>query len=227
MRSKSNCLCMLFLSSRGYFFQISFIFTHFYSFQSPHSELLKMNFLSINYSHHFPQNEYSFQQPRRQLFGLPYDMMNSITYKNSNYIVYAKLISTCKHFFAKRPLLMVGNVHEDEVRQSYGLNTKYETVFWKFNIESKIKLWITGYFNSTYFDSTSAIANLIPMCYRFDGQDLQLVENELTLDEYIFLTSSKNLKYVRLYECNIKNDDGTYVCAKTLFEYIKHVESFD
>uniref|UniRef100_A0AC34GTZ7 F-box domain-containing protein n=1 Tax=Panagrolaimus sp. ES5 TaxID=591445 RepID=A0AC34GTZ7_9BILA len=53
-----------------------------------------------------PNAEYTFKNPRRQLFDLPYSIMKNVI-KNANGAVWKKLIQTCKYFYAKKDLYPV------------------------------------------------------------------------------------------------------------------------
>ena len=77
-----------------------------------------------------PESHYSFRVPRPQAFCLPYEMMEIITRKNTNPLVYTKLISTCKHFFAKSHLHMVDDVVFDNISPfQYKITYKKENIF--------------------------------------------------------------------------------------------------
>ena len=139
-----------------------------------------------------PKAEYTFHEPCRQNFGLPYGMMTFISQKNANPVAYSKLISTCKHFFAKRPLLIVEDLWRLP-RTPYQYRLTYENKSILLEEEAleatKLKLWITDELETF----KGFFANLLKKLYRFDGDQLILSYGELTLEEYLILTSSKNL----------------------------------
>ena len=134
-----------------------------------------MESLSINDFNQLAQREFSFQEPRRQTFGLPFPMMSYITHENINPIVYSKLISTCKHFFAKRPLLIVESFSNSVVEPNeYTLTLNNESFLWFMKDNMKLKLWITEELLISYDPSSSIAAPFLKKIYRFDGVHLAL-----------------------------------------------------
>ena len=175
-----------------------------------------------------PQQEFTFQKPRLQAFNLPYGMMTFVTQKNANHVVYSKLITTCKHFFAKNPLLMVEDVFYSQCSLDYNMLFKNKGI--SLSLESlqasKSKLWITQQITFLRSQVKIAASNIVKKLYRFDGSQLWICGQELTLQEYMVLTLSKNLSYVNLFQSTFLNDDGTFASVKSLVDPIQNVERF-
>ena len=175
-----------------------------------------------------PKAEYTFQEPRRQSFGLPYEMMQIITQKNTNPVVYSKLISTCNHFSAKRPLLMVERFFYSHRLSQYHMSYKNKEVSW--NLESlqasKSKLWITQKIILLRPQLKLTASELINNLYRFDGSELVICDHKLTMQEYMILILSKNLSKVDFFNNTFFNDDGTFASVKSLVDPLQNVEDF-
>ena len=60
--------------------------------------------------------------------------------------------------------------------------------------------------------------------YRFDGNLLSINHAKITLEEYQFWTSSKNLIKVKLCWCHVSNPNGSFVPAETILAPLYDVE---
>ena len=68
------------------------------------------------------------------------------------------------------------------------------------------------------------VSQLIKFFYRVDGSILMFDTTEISLDEWYFLTSSKNLIQANPSSCYTKNSDGSTVPFETILCSLKNVE---
>uniref|UniRef100_A0A914PW76 Uncharacterized protein n=1 Tax=Panagrolaimus davidi TaxID=227884 RepID=A0A914PW76_9BILA len=162
---------------------------------------------------------YTFKRPYTQRFSLPFDVIKYMIKNCKSAKVWKKLITSCKFFFPKNPVLPIKDLYvyfDSECRADKE----------KFNASKFFpKLWVYDSFN--YRDSNFPNSKLeISKIFKFDLSDLTMVRQDLTFDEYQKLTSSGSLKFIDLYSCKIKNSDETFVTVDKLLENLKHLKEF-
>ena len=122
-----------------------------------------------------PNKEYTFQSPRRQNFALPFSMMNLMMKTYFTPMVYQKLSQSCKSLYAKsvgRRILVVS---------CFIATSQYFSLSVEMLEEKQVKLWISKKIYCSY-DIEETTSKFIKHIYRFDGDDLTLRHQNLTLD---------------------------------------------
>ena len=157
-----------------------------------------------------PNKCYTFDQPRRQVFSLPESFTNYI-FKNYSAKGYQKLTMACKKFFGENRLVVVDTVKSDFAGSRAYSGLKDQGIYlnrWKGN---KPKLWITRdmiiHLGSSY---------ILKYLYRFDGEYLNL--NNISLEIYSKLMTSKNIRKADLYNVTVLHNDGSLVATQDLLK---------
>ena len=161
--------------------------------------------------------KYTFSNPRHQNLSLPFGFTNHI-FKNYSSNIYSKLMQSCKYFFAKKRILLVENV--ELTFDAYFDGQKVTQYMTKMEAK-KIKIWITGSLlsNNNYNDILK-LSNLMNNLYQFDGMHLRVYQQEITLDEYMELATSRKLYDVTLTQSVVKNNDDSFVSAEDLLKHL-------
>uniref|UniRef100_A0AC34EZ99 DUF38 domain-containing protein n=1 Tax=Panagrolaimus sp. ES5 TaxID=591445 RepID=A0AC34EZ99_9BILA len=169
--------------------------------------------------------EYTFKNPRRQYFDLPYSIMKYII-ENANGSVWKKLIQTCKYFYSKKDLYPVEKfvVFSDESR-SIGCTMKIDRKF-RHPKSAVPKLWLYNSFKGGNDPDgyPSDVSTVIPKIFKFDLRCLELSFQSLKFEEYQILTASGTIKELNLFYVNIAHSDGTKVTADRLFDNLPNLQ---
>ena len=164
---------------------------------------------------------FTFVQPRRQTYSLPYGF-SSYIFKNKSVDLYKKLIMSCKSFFSKNRILVVKYV---QIYINFNFDNKNVTCILTNMEEKKIKIWITDELEShNVTDGTLKLLDFMKILYRFDGKLLSIYKEQITFDEYMRLVSSKKLYHVTMHESIVKNSNDSFVSADTLLKPLYDVK---
>ena len=148
--------------------------------------------------------EYSIQTPRRQYFSLPFDLISRLLETESPHLL-LKLQKSCKHFFAKKKVIVVGiyifvNDSMDKVFCRSGKEGYFEIV-----LDKGIQYWFTRIaFSSSY-------SIIRPHIYRLTLKDLHLCWQNLSRNDIDFLLSNDKTEALDFYEVTIRDDHGNPV----------------
>uniref|UniRef100_A0A914PJL7 Uncharacterized protein n=1 Tax=Panagrolaimus davidi TaxID=227884 RepID=A0A914PJL7_9BILA len=130
--------------------------------------------------------------------------------------IYQKLIQTCKYFFIKNPIIVFEKLFLD-----FKENIAHLNHFGKpFNMTNfTFKIWVINEFhnaarNTLLFHTSSMIRKI----HRCDAKELYLSHQEISLNEFIFL--SPNIKIISLNCTPVKNEDGTILPLEKLVTYL-------
>uniref|UniRef100_A0A914YQU3 Uncharacterized protein n=1 Tax=Panagrolaimus superbus TaxID=310955 RepID=A0A914YQU3_9BILA len=136
--------------------------------------------------------------------------------KNSTPEAWEKLIKTCKYFFSKNPVFPVGRLYSDDDGKWNGdrrvINTNQPIA----------KLWLH---KSLDVESPATISSLIPKLSKCSVQSLIIGGQNLTWEEYQFLTVSGLVTYLDIFDFTVKYSDGKIVTFDKLLENLKNVEN--
>uniref|UniRef100_A0A914YDJ3 Uncharacterized protein n=1 Tax=Panagrolaimus superbus TaxID=310955 RepID=A0A914YDJ3_9BILA len=90
------------------------------------------------------------------------------------------------------------------------------------------KLWVYEELMVKWSPNATTILSLfIPKINKCDLRSLYIWDQNLTFDEYQFLTSSGSLEELSLFSCTISHSDTTLVTFDQLFEKLHQLKSFD
>uniref|UniRef100_A0A914YMK8 Uncharacterized protein n=1 Tax=Panagrolaimus superbus TaxID=310955 RepID=A0A914YMK8_9BILA len=88
------------------------------------------------------------------------------------------------------------------------------------------KLWIHDEIGLHFNVSQPFLSSMIPKIEKCNLRSLNIFRQRLTFDEYLFLTSSGDLKHLELSFCTISHSDGTLVTFDQLFINCPELECF-
>ena len=154
----------------------------------------------------------------------PFNMMNYII-KNPPRTAFIqwKLIKVCKIFFAKHPYIPISDIFliasKNEIKICNIDNCNYKhpipLTFHGF------KLWITDHiiFQDIYDENRHALSELVPQIYQCDCQALYLDNQNLNIDEWKFLASSKNIKSADLLYVRITDKENKILVVEDILVY--------
>uniref|UniRef100_A0AC34GMV4 Uncharacterized protein n=1 Tax=Panagrolaimus sp. ES5 TaxID=591445 RepID=A0AC34GMV4_9BILA len=163
-----------------------------------------------------PNATYTFKNPRPQEFSLPYPLMKYITMKSTSYKAWRKLITTCKYFYSKNPVIPIRNCQKSKYNDyEWSLSwtpRKYKLI----DLRKKFcyKLWPHGHLEIA--DAPYSI--LAPKVFRYDLTSIYVLSQTISYDEYQRLTSSKTLSCLMFFKVNVVHSDGSLVAFDKLLE---------
>uniref|UniRef100_A0AC34G4Z0 Uncharacterized protein n=1 Tax=Panagrolaimus sp. ES5 TaxID=591445 RepID=A0AC34G4Z0_9BILA len=174
-----------------------------------------------------PNAEYTFKNPRRQLFDLPYSVMKHII-ENANGAVWKKLIQTCKFFYPKKNLYPVNEfvVYSDDSRR---IDCTMIIDGKSFDAKSIVpKLWLYNSFESGSQPEgfPDDVTTVLPKIFKCDLRFLNLYFQDLKFEEYQILTSSGTIKEMNLYFVHIVQSNGIRASADKLLDNLYNLEVF-
>uniref|UniRef100_A0A914QTF1 F-box domain-containing protein n=1 Tax=Panagrolaimus davidi TaxID=227884 RepID=A0A914QTF1_9BILA len=174
--------------------------------------------ITLHSSSTFDPPIYTFKQPYRQQFSLPFDVIKYMIKNCKSGKLWKKVIMTCKHFYPKNPVFPV------EVLK-VNANFKCEADEELFNVFKFFpKLWL---YDTLSAQIGSNLSTLITKIYKFNLLHLEVYCQNLTMADYQKLTSSGPVETLFLWQCNIKNEDDSNVTADRLLEGLSsNLESF-
>uniref|UniRef100_A0AC34GVV4 Uncharacterized protein n=1 Tax=Panagrolaimus sp. ES5 TaxID=591445 RepID=A0AC34GVV4_9BILA len=169
-----------------------------------------------------PNAPYTFKNPRPQEFSLPYPLVKYITMKATSFKAWRKLISTCKYFYARNPVIPIRdcqkskyNDYEWSLSWTFG---KYKLIDLR-NISCKF--WLHGHL---YSDETTSHSFLAPKVFRYDPNSLTLHSQIILYDEYQRLTSGKMIEYLYFCDVNVIYPDGSPVALDKLLKNLSNAK---
>uniref|UniRef100_A0A914Y3Q0 Uncharacterized protein n=1 Tax=Panagrolaimus superbus TaxID=310955 RepID=A0A914Y3Q0_9BILA len=162
---------------------------------------------------------YTFKTPRPQHFSLPYPIMKYIL-KNATPKAWKKLIQTCKYFFPKNPVFPVYDLQADD-------NGKWHGDDGRINTNNPVaKLWLYNILFAFHSGlSPTTISSLIPKLSNCSLKAVLFTGQNLTWNEFQFLTSSGSIEWFDFCDCTLKYSDGKFVTFDKVLENFKNVES--
>uniref|UniRef100_A0AC34FUH7 Uncharacterized protein n=1 Tax=Panagrolaimus sp. ES5 TaxID=591445 RepID=A0AC34FUH7_9BILA len=170
-----------------------------------------------NQDAHIPFNQaneiYTFRNPRLQDFSLQYPILK---YIYQNHVIWKKLIKTCKFFFSSNRVYPVGHL------RALG-NSKWEADNEIFDSNhSFCKLWLhNALFVSLSPEFPHELSSLIPKIQKCDLRVLQLDNQNLSWDEYQFLTTSGTIEWLDFGKFSVKYSDDKVVAFDKLLKNFK------
>ena len=119
-----------------------------------------------------PNNVYTFNNPRMQVFSLPNPFTTHI-FKYYSAKAYSNLMMTCKLFYGQKRIVVVDLVLSD----ASFINTRFDNELCDFYLkkleDNKMMLWITKFltanFGNANISTPKDTSNLLKNVYRFDG----------------------------------------------------------
>uniref|UniRef100_A0A914PHR7 FBD domain-containing protein n=1 Tax=Panagrolaimus davidi TaxID=227884 RepID=A0A914PHR7_9BILA len=161
---------------------------------------------------------YTFKRPYPQRFSLPFDVIKYMIKNCKSAKVWKKLITSCKFFYPKYPILPVKRLDVYSKMKCFADGEIFNAS------KSFPKLWVYDVLVAGFVTNISVV---ILNVFKFDLRALNMPAQSLTFDEYKHLTSSGSIKEIYLESCAIKNADGTIVTADKLVENLKLLERFE
>uniref|UniRef100_A0A914PYK6 Uncharacterized protein n=1 Tax=Panagrolaimus davidi TaxID=227884 RepID=A0A914PYK6_9BILA len=156
-----------------------------------------------------------------QDWSLPDSIIYYIAQNPSSAEFYLNLIETCKYFFAKHPILLCpglgfdGKMYEDKSEALEGPTACND-------LESPVKLWIVGgdfgVFPPKTSNLTNGVSSFIENIYRCEAESVYFVNQIISHDELLFLTSS--VHSIHFDQVTVKNKDGSILPLEKIVEAI-------
>ena len=133
---------------------------------------------------------FTFENIHPQHISLPWPMTKYVM-ANMTYNILEKLNRTCKFFFSQQPVVVVSNLFAEKntVEILHQKQLKVNDLAIKFWIINEFVCW-----------NSYSLNILLKYIHRFEYQGLCFNKPEMSYSEYLLVTSSKNLKYVRFDE---------------------------
>uniref|UniRef100_A0AC34FGG4 Uncharacterized protein n=1 Tax=Panagrolaimus sp. ES5 TaxID=591445 RepID=A0AC34FGG4_9BILA len=167
-----------------------------------------------------PNAEYTFKNPCRQLFDLPYPIIKYMI-QNPTGAAWKKLIQTCKYFFSKNAVFPVRKISiSAEQWVADGEHFNPEQAF--------PRLWLYDTFEVGYINANKTIvSSLIPKLFKCHVKIISIFCQSISWNDYKFLTSSGTFESLDFDWCSIKYPDGTDVTMDKLLENVQYLEKFE
>uniref|UniRef100_A0A914QH51 Uncharacterized protein n=1 Tax=Panagrolaimus davidi TaxID=227884 RepID=A0A914QH51_9BILA len=165
-----------------------------------------------------PPQIYTFKRPYPQRFSLPFDVIKYMIKNCKSAKVWKKLITSCKFFYPKYPILPVKRLDVYFKPKCFADREIFNAS------KSFPKLWVYDVLVAGFNTNISIVFLNV---FKFDLRVLSMSTQSLTFDEYKHLTSSGSIKEIYLKSCTIKNADGTIVTADKLVENLQLLEGFE
>uniref|UniRef100_A0A914P6H8 Uncharacterized protein n=1 Tax=Panagrolaimus davidi TaxID=227884 RepID=A0A914P6H8_9BILA len=152
-----------------------------------------------------------FELIYHQNFPFHNTFMNYVSKNVKSAEVYQNLIQTYKYFFHKNPIVFIAEAYNNFGDETWNMRLKFKDI--------SCKVWITYQINiGTRGAKDDYIQNIIPKIYKSDIKKLYLWEHKISLNELIFLCSSRCRK-IYLHEVKFKkNDDGTDITLEGIIQ---------
>uniref|UniRef100_A0A914NZJ8 DUF38 domain-containing protein n=1 Tax=Panagrolaimus davidi TaxID=227884 RepID=A0A914NZJ8_9BILA len=180
---------------------------------------------SGNASDVIPAKRLRFVAPNRRYdFGFPDPLIYYVAKNPTSAKLYKKLIEACRYFFWKNPILIADFLiyKNNEMKADF---SKYELDICLKNVPYKI--WVSGYcvigFDANSSFKKDLVSSFLPRIYRCEIEDLSLQNQELTTDEFLFVTAETGR--VCFSDLTVVNRDGKEIAFEKLVELIPEVYS--
>uniref|UniRef100_A0A914P847 Uncharacterized protein n=1 Tax=Panagrolaimus davidi TaxID=227884 RepID=A0A914P847_9BILA len=135
--------------------------------------------------------------------------------------IYQNLIQTCKYFFHKNPIVFMAEANDIFGEDTWNMRLKFKDISCKVWITHKIDIGMKR------GDKDDYIQNIIPKIYKSDIKKFYLWEHKISLNELIFLCSSRCRK-LRLSSVKFeKNSDGTDITLEGIIEVLPKLKYLD
>ena len=156
-----------------------------------------------------PIFQYSFESPHRQRFSLPFDVITYLMDSCTSPSVFRKLLQTCKYFFLKKKVILVGA--KTWFWNSGGCYCQnHETRSRSFDVNLSFKYWVT---DTLYLLNECATGYI----YRANLKQLVINEGNLSFEDICLLLNGGEILRFSFYG-SIKYADGTPVSLATILE---------
>uniref|UniRef100_A0AC34FPF5 Uncharacterized protein n=1 Tax=Panagrolaimus sp. ES5 TaxID=591445 RepID=A0AC34FPF5_9BILA len=168
-----------------------------------------------------PNAIYTFMNPRRQSFSLPYPIMKYITMSPTSYKAWRKLITTCKYFYSRNlviPIRSCENYTDYEWSVSWTPG-KYKLIDLR---KINFKLWLHG-----YCQIRELYPILNPKVFRYDLNNLFFSSRTVSYDEYSMLTSTATLEGLIFLHVNVIYYDGSPVAFDKLLKNLSNTRKIN
>ena len=168
--------------------------------------------------------------PRQnQRFKLPEIIVHYLAKNPTSSKLWKKLIQTCKYFYSKNPVVVVGDVCETGDLAINFWDVSSDVSGRRINLDLQncsFKFWITYSLSAKIRDTPDRISSLIQRVYRFDLETLNLWDVSITLDEFQCLISSNTLIKLKFVNVIMKHSDGSLVDLVQILERIPRIQDF-
>uniref|UniRef100_A0AC34FJ32 Uncharacterized protein n=1 Tax=Panagrolaimus sp. ES5 TaxID=591445 RepID=A0AC34FJ32_9BILA len=135
------------------------------------------------------------------------------------------MVQSCKYFFVKNPILVADGF------AYYRVDGKWTAFVYKGNDRTKFssvssKFWITKEFSNYVLESSpNMISSILPKFYRVNVKELGLSHQNISFDDFLFLTS--NVENIFLGLTVVKNEDGSTVPLEQLIKLLPRVKNIE
>ena len=148
--------------------------------------------------------KYSFESPRRQYFSLPFGLVTRLLETEFPGVL-LKLQKSCKHFFAKKKVVVVDTlIHQTNSKVFYFMTTKNGEYF-EIAVDKGIQYWLT---RITLGYDYSIIRSHI---YRLTLTELNICWQTLSQNEIDFLLIDNKIEDFVLHQSKIRDVHGNPV----------------
>uniref|UniRef100_A0A914QN90 Uncharacterized protein n=1 Tax=Panagrolaimus davidi TaxID=227884 RepID=A0A914QN90_9BILA len=127
---------------------------------------------------------------------------------------YQKLIKSCKYFFAKNPVLVIDYVYEGENKKWTATLNETQKYIDFTNVSNKF--WIIDVFDG--YHAKTFVSSIIPKLYKCDVKDLRLMDDIITFEDFLLLSS--NVRKIALYRNTIKKENGEIVSLEKIVKVL-------
>uniref|UniRef100_A0A914YNS3 Uncharacterized protein n=1 Tax=Panagrolaimus superbus TaxID=310955 RepID=A0A914YNS3_9BILA len=174
---------------------------------------------------------YSFKTPYQQRFSLPLPTMryiiNRLINSEKSPDGWLKLIKCAKWFFSKNPILPVqfADYENGTWLASEFRSNNYLKEF-EISNENSTKLWIYDGLSLYRTPYKHTLSTFLPVVYRCNLSMLFLSDQDISINEYKFLTSTGSCREIEFQTVAVKNSDGSLVTIDKLLENCDDLETF-
>ena len=148
--------------------------------------------------------QYSIQSPRRQYFSLPFGLVSLLLETESPHLL-LKLQKSCKHFFAKKKLVVVDTtVNFRYSNEAYSVIPGHDRPF-EIAFDKRIQYWFTRMFCEGGYSTIRFY-----VC-RLTLKELSMTRQELSLNDIDYLLSNNKMEEIAFLGVNIRDAHGNPV----------------
>ena len=165
---------------------------------------------------------------KKQRFSIPESIVYYLTKNPISFQTWKKLIRTCKYFFSKNPLIVIGVCENrpDLINTPLAISLNQSQVQTHNDVKTiQFKLWITNYLTKINLHP-ARISTFIQKVYRFDIKALILHDVTITFGEFCFLTASNVITILKLFNVTVERDDGSMLELGKILKRVPLVRTF-
>lgn len=171
-----------------------------------------------------------FSPCSKQYLDLPYSMISYICRNPTTPSYLSKLQKTCKFFFFHNPIILTSGFYGTGDGSRIYARPLNDDIFEFLEhnlLKPKVLYWMTKVLVYNPNPVDFSLNQLIGKIYRCDLRSLRLMNVELTLEEFEFITRGKALTGIGLFDAHIYDAAGSEIDFHTLLSDLPHIKGME